>query len=916
MAHSKEMKRCKGLVAAIMKHKKIIAGVILGLLGFAVNSLNLEIFFNIGLLFGSFFVMLAILRAGPLSGIIAGILVCICTYATRHHPLSVVIYSAEAIFVAWSSRRSRDVLTWDIVYWFLLGAPLSWLLFHQVQGMPVESTTLIMFKQLINGIFNALLATIVHLLVQANKRNPEDAPSFQRIVFVSLVSLALLPTLLLLLLNVRSFIGREEQRLAQTATHTTSIVDESVSLWVSQQQQNMSAFAQLIGNRDMMTTDALQNHVELLKSSSPAFSRMAVLNRDSIAVASAPLVDERGASTLGLDFSDRPYIAAIKKRTTPYIGDLITGGIDVSVPKLPFLVPLMNDGSYNGCCIGIVQLVQMERIISSIAGKGVSITLLDRNRKVIVSTRHDLKTMMAFNRPSDGEIRPCGGGVYHLMPGRSKSRGALQRWKESVYVGEARIGNPEIGWYVITEVSALPLLSTVTNESIRTFSLLSAFVLVMAVLSHFFSKGLAGALLRLQSLTWEFPQRFQDGGFEDSWPQSRISEINALTKNFKQMADTLRRNFSTLKSWNETLEKRVIDRTKALTRSEERFRRIADTVPAGVFEAAADGSCRYFNGHGLESTGLSLSQALKGGWVAVSCPDDRDRVINEWDWAVREKKALRTEFRFIRPDGSLAWGLVQSSALHAASGEFCGFIGTITDITDFKQREELAAELEAKKSRLRDLEKKKQHLKEKDLLVKDLHDGIGGIVSNIAMLAQYGLGRMELESCRTTLKKITELATEGVDEVRSFMNSTESGESAWSDLLAEIKDHADRMLAHHQIQFDASGEIDLGLPPIGSFRYLNILRISREMVTNIIKHAQANRVNLVFRATGDRFQLCITDNGIGFDSSVVKRRGLANMLSRASDVGGSISMTSSSAGTTLNLVLPLKEQNVSEGACA
>lgn len=900
----------------MMKHKRITAGIVLGLLGLAVNSLNLEIFFNIDLLFGSIFIMLAILCAGTVPGVIAGILASIFSYITPHHPLVAIIYSSEAIFVAWSSRKSRDVLTWDIVYWFLFGAPLSWLLFRNIVGMPVETATLIMFKQLINGIFNALLATIVHLLVQVRMRPVEEAPSFQRVVFVSLVSLALLPTLLLLLLNVRSFIGYEEQRLTQTATHTAAIANETVSLWVSQQQQNMRAFAELIGNPDKVSADDLQKYVELLKSSSPAFSRMAVLNRDSIAVANSPLVDERGGSTLGLDFSDRSYIAVLNKRKVPYISDLIMGRIGVSVPILPFLVPLVNGGSYDGCCVGVVQLEQLERIISSIADKGGAITLLDRSGRVIVSTRHDLKTMMVFNRTSGGEVRACGDGVYHLIPARPGGRGTLQRWKESVFVKEVRIGNPEIGWSVIAEVSALPLLTTITNESIRSFSLLSALVLIMAVLSHFFSKGLTGALLRLQSLTQEFPQSFKNGGFKNSWPQSRISEVNALTKNFKQMADTLRRYFSALNSWSETLEKRVIERTKALARSEERFRRIADAVPVGVFEAATDGSCRYFNERWLESTGLSLFQAIEGGWVAISCPDDRDQVVNEWHRAVLEKKTLRMEFRFTRSDGSLAWGLVQSSPMHAVSGEFCGFIGTITDITDFKQREELAAELEAKKSRLRDMEKKRQHLKEKDMLVKDLHDGIGGIVSNISMLAQYGLGRMELETCRSTLKKITELAAEGVDEVRSFMNSTESGESAWSDLLAEIKDHADRMLSPHQIQLDASGEIDLGLPPIGSFRYLNILRISKEMVTNIIKHAQASRVSLIFRARGELFQLCVTDNGVGFDSSVVKRRGLANMLSRANDVGGNISMTSSAAGTTLNLVLPLKEQNAPGEPCA
>jgi signal transduction histidine kinase len=93
---------------------------------------------------------------------------------------------------------------------------------------------------------------------------------------------------------------------------------------------------------------------------------------------------------------------------------------------------------------------------------------------------------------------------------------------------------------------------------------------------------------------------------------------------------------------------------------------------------------------------------------------------------------------------------------------------------------------------------------------------------------------------------------------------------------------------------------------------LQIIRIIQEALTNVGKHAQARRVELVFRQDGEWLQLSIEDDGCGFDPLRLKqedrdRFGLAIMHERVASVGGTLVIDSAPGkGTRLQLRVPLQ----------
>lgn len=124
----------------------------------------------------------------------------------------------------------------------------------------------------------------------------------------------------------------------------------------------------------------------------------------------------------------------------------------------------------------------------------------------------------------------------------------------------------------------------------------------------------------------------------------------------------------------------------ALQNSEARFRAMSDASPLGIFVADADGGCVYTNDVYQGISGLTFEQALGTRWSVAIHPEDRDRVLADWDAAARGEVPFRSEFRFQRRDSSIVWARVNSAAMCDGRGS-AGHVQTVENITARKLTE-------------------------------------------------------------------------------------------------------------------------------------------------------------------------------------------------------------------------------------
>ena len=211
-------------------------------------------------------------------------------------------------------------------------------------------------------------------------------------------------------------------------------------------------------------------------------------------------------------------------------------------------------------------------------------------------------------------------------------------------------------------------------------------------------------------------------------------------------------------------------------------------------------------------------------------------------------------------------------------------------------------------------------LREREAMVQDLHDGLGGLASNIALLA--GMAQRDTATDpRRTFGTIEQLATESLSEIRGFMSSLDTQDADWDALIADLRADASRRLEPHGVQLEMTSTVERATPPPDPLLRLNLTRLCQEALNNVVKHAGATRVSLALDVSPQRLSLTIADDGRGLPDdaattrsppSGARSRGLGIMRRRAQQLGGTLRWERSD-GTTVRLSVPLPLLSPSPG---
>ncbi|MEN6438314.1 MAG: ATP-binding protein [Syntrophobacter sp.] len=205
------------------------------------------------------------------------------------------------------------------------------------------------------------------------------------------------------------------------------------------------------------------------------------------------------------------------------------------------------------------------------------------------------------------------------------------------------------------------------------------------------------------------------------------------------------------------------------------------------------------------------------------------------------------------------------------------------------------------------VEKERMYLKEKENMLRDLHDGVGGIMTNVNLIAEIALNSPTLQDAPRALSGICELSRQGISEVRSFMKSLDSRDTNWHTLAVDFRLFGKNLIESQGMAFNIQTNIADGDAQPGSMHCLNLYKIYREALTNIVKHSHANTVSVTFDVTQERLLLRVQDNGLGLRGEMDKGRGVANMKLRAERIGGTLSLVDDKGiCVSLKIALPLK----------
>lgn len=343
-----------------------------------------------------------------------------------------------------------------------------------------------------------------------------------------------------------------------------------------------------------------------------------------------------------------------------------------------------------------------------------------------------------------------------------------------------------------------------------------------------------------------------------------------------------------------------------------RLAAIVESSDDAIISKSLDGTIVSWNEGAERLFGYTAEEAV-GQPVTMLIPEDRNNEEPEILRRIRAgQKVDHYETVRRRKDGSLVDISLTVSPLTDADGKIIGASKIARDIT-----EKIRAEVATRESEimLRLIEAQEA---ERRRIARDLHDHIGQEVTalrlKLEMLAKDCEDDPALTGRIAEIRRISERVDQDVGFLSWELRPVEMEEFGLEGALRSLVKRWSDQYGIHAV-FTSNEEY---VPEDGEARLTrtmetNLYRIVQEGLSNIVKHANADFVSVVFHRQKDRVMLMIEDDGCGFvsdslteEGASIGGQGIVGMSERAIMLKGTLEVESGlGRGTTLFVRLPL-----------
>lgn len=254
-------------------------------------------------------------------------------------------------------------------------------------------------------------------------------------------------------------------------------------------------------------------------------------------------------------------------------------------------------------------------------------------------------------------------------------------------------------------------------------------------------------------------------------------------------------------------------------------------------------------------------------------PDDRRRIRNHFASST-SGEVWTGEFRIVRPNGEER--VVELEFSHRSDSGQDRVIGVLHDITE---------------QRLLEKEILKAGERERKRVGRDLHDGLGQLLTGIGFLSKTLAQTLEAggSDAATEAAEITDLVENAIDHTRSLSKLLLPVELEENGLEAALQ----RLRSHVEGVYGISCRLKTAeyRPIQDSEIALHIYRVAQEAVNNAVRHGKPTMIDVSLTTRGGRTVLSVADDGFGIPENVDQLNtglGLRTMQYRAQTIGAAL----------------------------
>lgn len=713
------------------------------------------------------------------------------------------------------------------------------------------------------------------------------APNLRsRLVF--LVLLAVLPSLGLAL-----YTGLEQHRLqlAQMEGNTlrlTRLAAGDLVQAIEGARQLLTGLSRIPAVQEM-NTKACRELFEKLLEQYPYYVNLGMIDSGGNIVASGLQSDVQ------VNLSDQAYI-----RRALRTGNFVVSGYQLEsatmTPVIMFVYPVIPElgGLIETAVFAALDLARLKRIdIAAQLPAGAVLLVLDYNGMVLARYPNPERWI--------GQLMPA---ELVVLAGMGEGRDSLVAitccdLAERLFGITTIRAAPETDFYVSIGMSTEAAFGPIESAFRKNVAGV-ALVGILALLAAWMGSDLF-ILRRVKALVDATRQLASGNLGVRIGPFGDRDELSILASSFNEMAVSLD------------------ERTSQLRQTEAKYRTLVEQIPMVTYIAPLDkASGTFYISPQIEAVlGYTPEEWLVDQelWVKLLHPDDRDRVLAEVQSGHSNSNGVvfRTEYRILTRNNAVLWLRDEAIAVRNEQDEPEFLQGIMFDVTDRKRFEE---QLKNSHEQMRELAAHIEAVREEERtrIAREIHDELGQVLTclkiDLAWVDKKLHSRDQAVRNDLLLKKIAAMKDTidtTVKVVRKISAELRPGILDNFGLSAAIEWQAAEFQNRTAIQCQLSSfPEDLDLDERHSSA---IFRIFQELLTNIARHAKANRVGISLRKRRGFLILEVQDNGRGITKRETLKAnsfGLMGVQERVALLGGKFSINGvEGVGTTVTVRIPL-----------
>jgi PAS domain S-box-containing protein len=273
-------------------------------------------------------------------------------------------------------------------------------------------------------------------------------------------------------------------------------------------------------------------------------------------------------------------------------------------------------------------------------------------------------------------------------------------------------------------------------------------------------------------------------------------------------------------------------------------------------------------------------------------PADRNKVESEFGriCGPGNERSFELEYRFRKEDGSYSFVYDRAIAICNGDGHPKRIVGAAQNITERKRLEKEVLMHELEKQKAINQATIDTQEKERTEIGRELHDNVNQVLTTTKLYLELAMSNHELKD--ELVAKSSANVISVINEIRQLSRSLMDANIEDLGLIDSLTDLTSNvnLTGKLRVSFFANKRME---PALSKTQQLTIYRIIQEILNNAVRHSEASEVTVSLKNDRDLVELCVQDDGIGFDLGVIKKgAGLKNIENRVYLLNGTFSIYS------------------------